>query len=57
MSFKGFRYKLDAKASLIGRILMRLWAVQSFKTSNNAVIFDRTDRGRPRLLLNDVEII
>ena len=48
-----FRYRLDAKASLIGRLLMRFWAMKTFQIENDAIIFDRSDRGRPRLLLND----
>ena len=48
-----FKYKLDAKASLVGRLLMRFWAIKTFQASNEIVIFDRSDRGRPRLLLNN----
>jgi len=48
-----FRYRLDAKASLVGRLLMRFWAMKTFQASNEAVIFDRSERGRPRLLLNE----
>ena len=32
---------------------MRFWAIKTFQASNEIVIFDRSDRGRPRLLLNN----
>jgi hypothetical protein len=38
---------------LVGRLLMRFWALKTFQASNEVVIFDRSDRGRPRLLLNN----
>jgi len=50
-----FRYRLDAKASLVGRLLMRFWAMKTFLIENDDLIFDRSDRGRPRLLLNDAK--
>ena len=45
-----FRYCLDAKASLVGRLLMRFWATKNFQIPNSAILFDRSQRGRPRLL-------
>ena len=50
-----FRYRKDAKASIVGRLLMRFWAIKTFQASNEAIIFDRSDRGRPRLLLKEGE--
>jgi len=40
-----FRYRSDAKASLIGRLLIRSWIWNTFKS--NSVTLSRTERGRP----------
>jgi len=50
-----FRYCLDAKASLVGRLLMRFWAVKTFQASNDTLLFQRTDRGKPQLLLESAK--
>ena len=46
-----FRYRQDAKASIVGRLLMRFWAKQSLKQTkpNSALYFQRSERGRPML--------
>ena len=44
-----FRYQIDAKASIVGRLLMRLWASKAFEVASNDLEFTRTDRGRPSL--------
>ena len=44
-----FRYRKDAKSSIIGRLLLRLWASLAFKIPSNQFEFTRTDRGRPKL--------
>ena len=48
-----FRYRQDAKASIVGRLLMRFWAKQSLAKPNSALYFQRSERGRP--ILNQVE--
>jgi len=42
-----FRYRSDAKASLIGRLLIRKWITTNFNLANDAVVLSRTERGRP----------
>ena len=44
-----FRYRKDAKSSIVGRLLLRLWASLAFKIPSNQFEFTRTDRGRPKL--------
>ena len=46
-----FRYRKDAKSSIVGRLLLRLWASLAFKIPSNQFEFTRTDRGRPKLKL------
>ena len=41
------RYRSDAKASLIGRLLIRKWITTNFYLANDAVVLSRTERGRP----------
>ena len=44
-----FRYRKDAKASIVGRLLMRFWASKTFNIGSNTLEFTRTERGRPSL--------
>lgn len=46
-----FRYQKDAKASLVGRLLMHFWAQQTFP-SHEKITFSRSPRGRPLLMNN-----
>ena len=46
-----FRYRKDAKSSIVGRLLLRLWASSVFNIPSNQFEFTRTDRGRPKLKL------
>jgi len=51
---KKFRYRDDAKASLIGRLMIRKWCKEfsgEFGLQSTAVNIVRTDKGRPSLLL------
>lgn len=47
-----FRYRADAKASLIGRLLVRSWIASHFQIDNSAIRLSRTERGRPFLSSN-----
>ena len=50
-----FRYRDDAKASLIGRLMMRMWSKQFLSTvscPHTQPIFERTEKGRPKLILS-----
>ena len=47
-----FRYRKDAKASIVGRLLMRLWASNTFNIGSNKLEFTRTEKGRPSLRKN-----
>ena len=51
-----FKYRQDAKATLVGRLLMRFWAVKMFQKSNEDIIFNRTEKGRPRILLEHANV-
>ena len=44
-----FRYRKDAKASIVGRLLMRFWASKTFNMDSNLLEFNRTKKGRPYL--------
>ena len=44
-----FRYRKDAKASIVGRLLMRFWASKTFNVGSNNLEFTRTEKGRPSL--------
>lgn len=45
-----FRYRQDAKASIVGRLLMRYWAkIQKPNLTNAQLHFERSERGRPML--------
>ena len=45
-----FRYRQDAKASIVGRLLMRYWAKITLPNLTNAQLhFERSERGRPML--------
>ena len=44
-----FRYRKDAKASIVGRLLMRFWASTTFNVGSNTLEFTRTEKGRPSL--------
>ena len=45
-----FRYRQDAKASIVGRLLMRYWAKLELPNLTNAQLhFERSERGRPML--------
>lgn len=53
-----FRYCDDAKASLVGRLMMRRWAEQFLSAIGSCKIqpeFERTEKGRPKLILSDVD--
>ena len=45
-----FRYQIDAKASLVGRLLMQFWAQKTFVSQ--PIRFLRSDRGRPQLAID-----
>ena len=47
-----FRYRKDAKASIVGRLLMRMWASNTFNIGSNKLEFMRTEKGRPSLRKN-----
>lgn len=50
-----FRFRDDAKASLIGRLMMRLWSKQFLSAVSCPItqpIFERTEKGRPKLVLS-----
>ena len=47
-----FRYRKDAKASIVGRLLMRFWASKTFDMDSNILEFNRTEKGRPYLRKN-----
>ena len=47
-----FRYRKDAKASIVGRLLMRMWASNTFNIGSNKLEFTRTEKGRPSLRKN-----
>lgn len=44
-----FRYRVDMVASLVGRLLLRCFAVQALGLHNKDIKFVRTDRGKPVL--------
>ena len=45
-----FRYRQDAKASIVGRLLMRYWAkLELPNLTNDQLHFERSERGRPML--------
>jgi len=47
-----FRYKVDMMSSLVGRLLLRGFAVHVLGLNNREVKFVRTDRGKPVLEVN-----
>ena len=44
-----FRYQADMKSSLVGRLLLRGFAVQALGIENHETVFTRTERGKPVL--------
>ena len=44
-----FKYQIDAKSSLIGRLFIRSWISQQLQLNNKDIQLSRTDRGRPFL--------
>lgn len=54
-----FRYRDDAKASLVGRLMIRKWSKQLLYACACPDIqprLERTDKGRPQLILSPVQI-
>ena len=50
-----FRYRDDAKSSLVGRLMIRRWSEQflsAFSCTDNILTITRTEKGRPKLLLS-----
>lgn len=50
-----FRYRDDAKSSLVGRLMIRRWSEQflsAFSSIDSTLTIARTEKGRPKLLLS-----
>jgi len=53
-----FRYRDDAKASLVGRLMIRRWSEQflsAFPCVDHTLNIIRTEKGRPKLLLSPTQ--